>query len=248
MKTYSFLLILILLSCGPTKEEVAQHEKHIADSLNNVKVETIRLAYIDSIAKAQAELERLHSEKVEAGKAIKRNKLNNILEELQKNLLTNENELKKINDFQLGRSVLEKENQLFTKQLQINELKNFIVEVEKELALTHIHNSFEFQTTPIGTVQYIFTAAKNNEFDDLRHLLDPYGEFDADAQFICLVSMFPIESKKLWNDMFSNGRIMGDPTVSGDEAEIEIAIGSSSNRLEKIKLVKRMDRWYILSM
>jgi hypothetical protein len=46
---------------------------------------------------------------------------------------------------------------------------------------------------------------------------------------------------------FKNARIMGEPKIYGESAEIEIATGSSSNYLQKIQLINRMGKWYLLS-
>jgi hypothetical protein len=41
---------------------------------------------------------------------------------------------------------------------------------------------------------------------------------------------------------------MSEPKIENDRAEVEIAYGPNSDKLEKINLVKRMDKWYIVSI
>ena len=245
MKSNYFLilsLISLIISCGPSKEENKKREKFVADSLKIVRE--------DSLARVaeQMETERIHLEKIEVGKSINKTKLSNILDEVKSQLLTAKRKLDRINEFQLGRSMSTKQQQLSDQQGKINELESFISNVEKEISLTNLFNSFDFQLTPEGTVEHIFSSAKNNDLTKMRHLLDPYGEYDVDAQQICLVEMFPSDGQNEWRKEFANGRIMGVPIIEGDKAEIEIAIGNSSNRLEKIKLVQRKDKWYVIGM
>jgi len=46
---------------------------------------------------------------------------------------------------------------------------------------------------------------------------------------------------------FENGRIIGKPIIKGDKAEVEFAFGQNSDRLKKMKLIKRMGNWYLES-
>ncbi len=268
MKINYFLILgltSIIMSCGPSQKEIEEREKFVADSLRIAKeysiakakeqmekfvADSLRIAKEYSIAKAkeQIEKERIHKEKIEVGKSINKRKLKKIFDELTPQLQKEKKKLDQINEFQFGRSLSTKQQQLRNQNEKINELAYFIDKVEKEISMSNLFNSFDFQLTPQGTVEHIFTSAKSGDFSKMRHILDPYGEYDSDAKQICLVEMLPLYRQEEWKRVFENGRMMSDPVIKGDKAEIEIAIGSSSNRLEKINLVRRMDKWYIKGM
>ena len=76
-------------------------------------------------------------------------------------------------------------------------------------------------------------------------MCDPYGEHDADAKSVCLVEMQPSEIQLQFIQNFENGRIIGEPIIQGESANVEIAFGPSTSRLETIHLIKRMDKWYL---
>jgi hypothetical protein len=105
--------------------------------------------------------------------------------------------------------------------------------------------SFEFQNTPEGTIEQIFQAAKTEDYSKMRYLLDSYGEYDNDAFSICMIEMLPSESQKEMAEQFKNGRIMNNISTNDSTAIIEIAFGPSSNKLEQMHLVKRLNKWYI---
>tara|TARA_R110000796_G_scaffold159169_3_gene275780 strand:- start:28868 stop:29602 length:735 start_codon:yes stop_codon:yes gene_type:complete len=243
MKNYIYLTICILfltISCGPSKSELAEKEKSISDSLEMVRQQV-------ELEKKRVELERIHLENVEVGKSIKATKLNEILDGLKLNLTTAERNLEEINKFQIGRSQQEKNAQVKRETLQINRLRSMIQRVQKEVSLTKLFNSFEFQETPQGVVNHIFQSAKDKSYDKMRHLIDPYGEFDTDAFQLCYIEMYGEEGQQEWSEAFENGRIMGDPIYNEDKCTIEIAYGLSSDKLETINLVKRLNRWYMTS-
>ena len=227
-------LIVLTISCGKSKKEIEQEKAQI-------ELEQKALA-------EQKEKERIHLEKIEVGKSKLKMDLTNELDRLKKMLVQEKNNLTEINKFQLGRSSSTKEKQLAEQNKKINQLNVYIRKLEKEISLTNLRETFDFQDTPERLVNYIFQSAKSRDFSKLRNICDPYGENDGDARGICLVEMQPTEMQNQFVVAFENGRIMGEPKIENETAEIEIAFGPSSNRLEKINLVKRMDKWYIGSL
>lgn len=197
---------------------------------------------------AEENAKRIHLEKIEVGKARIKTELTNELDRLKKMLETENKVLVNINEFQFGRLASTKKKQLADQNDKIRLIENYITNIEEEIALTNLRKTFEFQSDPSSLIQHVFSSAKNQNFKNLRFLCDPYGEFDSDAKGICYIEMSPLETKAMFIDNFRNGRIIGEPTISGSMAEVEIAFGPSTNRLEKIKLVKRMDHWYIASL
>ncbi|MAY22907.1 MAG: hypothetical protein CMC74_09020 [Flavobacteriaceae bacterium] len=191
------------------------------------------------------EQEQLHLQKVEVGKSRLKTDLTNHLEELKEQLNLEKRELNQIKEFQFGRSSSTKAEQLQAQNKIIGELTQYISKVEEEIALTNLRETFDFQDTPEGLINYIFQAAKTREFNKLRNLCDPYGEHDADAKSVCLVEMQPSEIQLQFIQNFENGRIIGEPIIQGESANVEIAFGPSTSRLETIHLIKRMDKWYL---
>ncbi|MFH6985278.1 hypothetical protein [Marinoscillum luteum] len=236
MKTCHILCVALIygiISCGPSKSEIEQRNKFVADST----------ARVDSIRKESL---RIHYEKIEVGKQVKENYLKEILELNKAEILKAEKKLRQINEFQLGRSLSTKEQQIADQRNRISQLERLSSSIQAEIAKTKLFESHEFQSTPEGAVKHLFEASESGNLSKLRNLIDPYGEFTKDVAQIGFIEIFPEDSRSKFREMFKKGRIMGEPKVSNDTAEIEIAYGGSSNRLEVIKLVRRMGKWYFL--
>lgn len=238
MKTKLLLVTLLIsvftISCGPSQEEIKRREQEVADSIKLVE--------------KKKEEERIHFEKIEVGKSVKTNFLRDVQEQVRNQIISEEKKLASINEFQFGRLLSEKRQQIENQEEIINSLKKVDSNIDNELAQIKLFEAYDFQETPEGTVNYIFTAASKKDFSKIRNLLDPYGEFSKDVAEICFVNIATEEKKERWINNFSNGRIMGDPQISGDKAIIEIAVGSGSNRLNKIELVQRSNKWFLFSI
>lgn len=244
MKTLSLSIVvcsLYVISCGPSQKDI-ERQQFVADSLKVAKEDSLK-----RIAEEKEQL-RIHEEKIEVGKSIKKNFLEGILDQLKQELETEKAKLKRINEFQIGRSLSTKNNQILEQNVKISKIETNISSIEREISYTQLFESFDFQKSPEGTVKYIFSAAKSGDLSKMRHLMDPYGEFNKGIAEICFIEISPDEGKKKWKNFFANGRIMGSPQVKGDLATIEIAVGNSSDRLKSFTLVKRLNRWYLLRM
>ncbi|MBL4708429.1 MAG: hypothetical protein JKY48_08340 [Flavobacteriales bacterium] len=192
------------------------------------------------------EEKRIHLEKIEVGKSLKVDDLNDRLEELKFSLKTEQKSYLKIKKFQLGRSSSTKRKQLSKQRDELERLKVLLEKTEREISMTNLFNSFEFQKTPEGTVLHIFQSAQLGDYSKMRHLLDPYGEYDNEVKEICLIEMQDEEYQGNWNKLFSYGRIMNKLKETDNEANIEIAIGENSSQLIVLSLVKRLDKWYLI--
>jgi hypothetical protein len=205
------------------------------------------LSLLEVSSQSQIDKNKIHKEKIEAGKTKLKIFLNNRLDKLQ-NTLRNENEkLTDIKDFKFGRLKSEREEQIKDQKKIISSLERYKKRIEKELVKSNMHKTFEFQKEPKKLVKYVFKAMKNENYQKLRHLCDPYMENDSDVNGICLVNILPKDKISRIRDNFKNGRIIGEPKIEQNKANLEIAIGPESKRLEKLKLVKRNDFWYLLS-
>ena len=193
------------------------------------------------------EQERIHQEKIEVGKNLKRNKLENLKSTIEENLKREKEELEEIRKFQVGRSSETKHKQIAEQSNDIMEIERYLKTLDAEIAKTALFKSFPFQSTPEGVVEHVLMAADSADFSKLKFLVDPYGEFDSDVFSFMLIETLPKEGQEEFVKNFENARIMGEPKLDEDSAEMEVAIGPSSNRLEKVQLVKRKDRWYLLS-
>ena len=227
------MLGMFILACGPSKSEIAQREKFVADSV----------ARVESIKREQL---RIHLEKIEVGKGIKENYLKEILALNEKEILLAEIKLKKLNEFQLGRSLAVKEQQLSDQRYQIASLKELSAKIEREIAQVKLHQNFDFQKSPKGTLEAFFKAAKDGDTKNMRYLLDPYGEFSNDVANICFVEIYPSEAIASWRETFGKGRIMSEPKMENNLEHIEIAYGEQSNKLEEMIMVERAGFWYFL--
>jgi len=227
-------LLFLIISCGKSEKEIEQEKKQ-------VEIEQKALA-------KKKEQQRVHLEKIEVGKSILKTKLSKELDQLKKVLLEQENKLIEINKFQLGRTNSTKVNELNKQNLKIGQIKSYISKIEKEISLTNLRETFDFQDKPEGVIKFLFDSAKNKAFGKLRYLCDPYGENDGDSKGICFIEMQPVEMQNQFVKSFKNGRIIGEPKIENDKAVIEIAFGQNSDRLEKINLVRRMNKWYIVSL
>ena len=147
--------------------------------------------------------------------------------------------LKTIDEFEFPRTSAEKDKQLHQQNQKFSKLSDYIIKYENELAQTNLRETFEFQNTPEGVVNHIFYLARNKDFSKFRHMCDPYDG----TIFLSFMELMPAELQTEFADDYKDGRILGKKVAIGNEAQIEVVVGT--NRLEKINLVKRMDKWYV---
>lgn len=197
-------------------------------------------------AEKEAEIKRIHLEQVQVGKSLIRTELNNSIDVLKKALSESKRELVEIKKFQIGRYRSTREKQIREQKKVISQIETKISKVEKEISFLHLNQTFPFQDSPIQLVQHLFTAAQIEDFNSFRFLCDPYGTSDSNALQTCMIFIFMNEDTFIRD--YKMGRIIGEPIISNDQAIVEIAFGASANRLKKIHLVKRMNKWYIKSL
>lgn len=240
-KNYIILLftILILSSCGKSKQEMELEKAKL--ELEKTKLELAENKKNEKLA----EIQRIHEQKTNVGKRKKitelqmqLNRLPNAIEKAQQNI-------DDINEFQFGRASSTKEKQLNKAYKELEEIQSYGNKLKNEIAQLEYRKTFEFQKSPEGVMNYIFQSAKNGDFSNFRYLCDPYGENDADVNQICYVEMLTDKRKVSFKQEFENGRIIGDLKITSENAEIEFAYGRSSNKLEKMRLIKRNGLWYL---
>jgi len=228
---------IVLLSCGPSKEDVQKEKKRVEDSISVVRENE----------KRKLEAEKLHLEKIEAGKALKAQKLIDIHLALQSQLNSAEEELKRINIFQIGRSQDTKDRQIANQNREILKISRLITTVKEAEIKARIQEKFDFQKNPKTLAEALINIASTNEFEKLPNFLDPYGEYDKEIFGLCYAHLSE-DGIQEFVSIFRNARIINEYQYGPKSAGIEMAIGPSSDLLRTVKFVKRMDLWYLTSI
>lgn len=245
-----FALSIVATSCGKSKKEIEQ-EKAKIELENKLALEQEikeRLELEEKLTAEKRENERIHLEKIEFGKSVLRTKLNSELEKQKDALFQEKNRLQLINEFQLGRLSSTKQKQINEQRLKIEGISSLILKLENEISKTNIRETYEFQNSPASLINQLFLIARTQDFKKLRNLYDPYGESSEAVMVLCLLKLQPEQFQNEYFESLMNGRIIGKPNTGLTISEIEIANGINSDRLTKVKLIKRLDNWYLLSI
>ena len=251
-KNYIIALItlLTLASCGKSKEEIELEKAKV--ELEKVKLELVEKKENEIKAEKQRQIQAVkneqikqHEQKINVGKQKRKTEFQNALNHAYSALTKAKENYNEVNSFHLGRSVTTKNKQLNEAQKQINEMSEYVQNVKNEIAELELIKTFEFQKSPLNVVNHLFFSAKNADFSKLRYLCDPYAECDNDVERLCFIGMLPKSKQDDFIMSLKNGRIIGNPIIKGDIAEVEFAFGQSANRLEKMTLINRMGYWYL---
>lgn len=191
---------------------------------------------------------RIHQEKIEVGEEKLRMAFNSQIEIYTEGKKKAEKELEQIKLFEIGRSQETRDKQLTEQFKLINICNETLSSLKKGYVEIPLHMTFDFQKNPKGVIEHIFFGFKIKNFEKFRHLYDPYVEGDEEMLWLCNIQSVPTFHKESFYESFHNPRIMGEPKIDGNKAIIEIAMGPSSDKLEKIELVKRLDNWYLSSI
>lgn len=114
------------------------------------------------------------------------------------------------------------------------------------------------QSTPDMALWAVFSAAKTGNADGLATLCDPQGENDGDTECICAFDpdysrnrcreQFPLkEFKAAFQDAKIDGVIRYSQREGVEIAEVPFLFGPGATRKEVMNMVKRGDKWYLLS-
>jgi hypothetical protein len=235
----TLITILILNSCGKNKEEIALEKAKI--ELEKTKLE------LDKKIKDEENLKvlKIHEQKSNVGKRKKITELNLQLQKFSEAMKNAQENIKIIEQYQIGRLKSTKERQLVEAYKQLSEIRVYGEKLKNEIAQMEYTKTFDFQKNPLSLMKYIFESAKKGDFSNFRHLCDPYGENDRDVSRICNIEMLPEKMKQEFKISFENGRIMGEAKIEGDRSKVEFAYGISTDKLEEMGLVKRNGLWYL---
>lgn len=203
-------------------------------------------AILDSIRLDSLEKEKLHLQNIEVGKSKYRIEFSKGLQSERELLKLEKDKFNEINQFEFGRLSSTKTSQLERQRSVIKKIEDRIDRLEFEIPLLEEHKTFDFQDSPLSLVEKLFQFAGDKEYKFLRHLCDPYGESSESAIVICFLGIQDLETRNLYFEQLKNGRVMGQKKLEKNKVEIEVAVGVNSDRLQKIELIQRGDKWYFL--
>lgn len=100
------------------------------------------------------------------------------------------------------------------------------------------------QADPRSVAEAIFDAAKDGKYDGLAALVDT--DADKDSKMIADVATNK-ELEKMFKEYFSTGKVVGEPTITGDNAEVKILFGPDGTKEETFNMVRKNGKWYLNS-
>lgn len=103
------------------------------------------------------------------------------------------------------------------------------------------------QSTPTGVANTIFDAAKSGDYSKLKSLCDASLEPDGDSKKVCEVADGDEKLKTMFKEYFSKGKVVGEATVEGDDAKVNILFGPDGTKEETFNMKKKDGKWYLMS-
>ncbi|MBL7700786.1 MAG: hypothetical protein JNM14_00930 [Ferruginibacter sp.] len=103
------------------------------------------------------------------------------------------------------------------------------------------------QTSPKGVANMIFDAAKSGDYSQLKNLCEASLASDGDSRRVCEVADADDKTKSSFKEYFSTGKVVGEPTIEGEEASVNITFGPDGTKEETLKMQKKDGKWYLYS-
>jgi hypothetical protein len=100
------------------------------------------------------------------------------------------------------------------------------------------------QADPRSVAEAIFDAAQSGKYENLAALIDT--DADQDSKMIAQVAT----DQSLQEDFkkhFSKGKVAAEPVVNGDKASVNVLFGPDGTSEETFEMVKKNDKWYLVS-
>jgi hypothetical protein len=107
--------------------------------------------------------------------------------------------------------------------------------------------SGDSQSTPAGVANTVFDAAKSGDYSKLKSLSDASLEPDGDSKKVCEVSDGDQKLKDMFKEYFSKGKVVGEATIEGDDAKVNILFGPDGTKEETFNMKKKDGKWYLMS-
>jgi hypothetical protein len=122
-------------------------------------------------------------------------------------------------------------------------------------------NNVDPNSSPESVMNTIFQAANDGEVGILKFLLPPYDEqtneipCDGDCKAICNPGNEGMKDELKGNyvtlgdfkEYFSKAKIIGSPSINGDDAEVNFVFGPNLERNETMNMQKINGKWYLRS-
>lgn len=105
----------------------------------------------------------------------------------------------------------------------------------------NVHND------PQLLVEAIFESARSGDLSLLKDLGDPQGQGDEDIRRICAIASAREQELRGFRSYFMTGKVVGEPKIDGDKAQVDFLFGPEGNLEEKMNLIRRNGKWYLLS-
>lgn len=107
--------------------------------------------------------------------------------------------------------------------------------------------SVDTQSTPAGVAHMIFDAAKSGDYSKLKGLCNASLEQETDSKKICEVPEGDEKLKNNFKAYFSKGKVVGEATIEGDDAKVNILFGPDGTTSETFNMKKKDGKWYLMS-
>ena len=135
------------------------------------------------------------------------------------------------------------------------------VPINSEQNSGEITNKVDPNSSPESVMRTIFQAAKTGEVGILKFLLPPYDEqtgeipCDGDCIAICNPGNESMKDELKGNyvsvgdfkEYFSKAKIIGTPSITGDEAKVYFVFGPNLERNETMNMQRINGKWYLSS-
>lgn len=92
-------------------------------------------------------------------------------------------------------------------------------------------------------MQLFIDLAKAGKFEAIRELESP--DADGDVREICAIGDAPDKDKQRYQTFFGGGKILGEPRIDGDKAEVDFTMGDKQERKETMNLQRIDGVWFL---
>jgi protein involved in sex pheromone biosynthesis len=106
--------------------------------------------------------------------------------------------------------------------------------------------SSDSQGDPAELMRTIFKAAKSGNFSSLTGLC-AVDDGDNDVKMICGIDNESSKKQEEFKEYFAKGKVVGEPTIDGDEASVEFMFGPDGDKGETMRMIKKGKKWYLRS-
>src|SRR5688572_20721872 len=118
-------------------------------------------------------------------------------------------------------------------------------EVNTNTEMLDENGQLDPNSSPTAVVQTIIKAAKTGKYGALLKLSNPAIDMDGDAKDIINVASSDKNHQKEFNEFFGNAKIVGQPRIKKNIAEVDIETTAEGGEKETIICENKFDKWYL---